>query len=1122
MNARIWRGDLVRIHDAVGPEVAGAAARLIGFTGPSADRDSSARTVQVEADAVPLPQWELPEVVDADLPLWRLDRFEAPETSDDEPREPEKELEYDPVRSAELRPAADSFPDRVPLEPWPRVWRWVRESARRDLARENVDVPRLVEELSRGRHIRRLPREMRPAPANQLWILVDRGRRLTPFWEDQDRFVARVERAFGPRAVELWVFLDGPGFEPLHRGGMHSKLPPPAHRTPVLLLGDLGGYGSGALQRAWRRYGERLVNRGYRIHALAPCPLERIDDRTARVWKARVWDRGKRVGADRENPVRQLLRLLAPAVRVEPGLLRAARLALSAERADVGTECDVWRHQGVRGSSTGLVLAPELRRVLHRQWAREPAGLRDAVWLEIRRWHAALPPEIGHEEVLGLAAEHPGAVAQDALGAARDFFLRLAAGLADRQDDLPGNDAYFRRLTLRATDDVWRDPVVGRALGRAWRAVHGSDRKTRVPSGVDPIAATGDARLPAVRWLLRQVGGALVCAPSAEPIGGSGSPLGVVEFREPAIALQLGSAGGDLRVVEAGGEERFGLPAAVPGPAPVERPDWADDFGFDRFGPWADWHQGEVSQRFRWFAPGRFTMGSPKDEWGRWDDEPQHEVEVTRGYWLADTPCTQELWIAVTGRDPSRRGAGRPVTGVSFRDVESFLRKVGESTVDDGTSFRLPTEAEWEMACRAGTTAASYAGDFDEGSAASVLAPIGWYAGNAGRTVHSVAKLAPNPAGLFDMLGNVDEWCADAIGSLDDLQGIDAVDPVALGGSRRVLRGGSWDDGARHLRAAFRDASLPGARDVGLGFRLARGQEVRSSESGVERGAGRAVDIPRGRRPSFHVVTDRGRWGFESLVQPDWAHAFGRDKMGLWADLDVEGVTQRLRWVTPGRFLMGSPESEEGRYGEEDLHEVVLSRGYWLADSPCTQALWVRVMGSNPSQGQQGLEHPVASVSHGDARSFCEALSSRIGSGERVFRLPTEAEWEHACRAGTTTPTYHPEGPLDGLGWHTGNSDGGTHPVRQRRPNSWGLYDMLGNVHEWCLDHVEDVGDELLSNPAYRDGAWDPICLEGSRRVVRGGSWLVVARSLRAAFRLAYLPEARDVCLGFRLARGQK
>jgi formylglycine-generating enzyme required for sulfatase activity len=255
---------------------------------------------------------------------------------------------------------------------------------------------------------------------------------------------------------------------------------------------------------------------------------------------------------------------------------------------------------------------------------------------------------------------------------------------------------------------------------------------------------------------------------------------------------------------------------------------------------------GAVVQRMRWVPPGRFVMGSPEGEAGRYDNEQQHVVVLRRGFWLADTPCTQGLWQAVMGSNPSRFvSPDRPVEHVSWDDCQAFLKELNDRV--RGLGARLPAEAEWEHACRGGTTTATWAADLDIRGAhnAPVLDAIAWYSGNSGvgfeldNGVNSggwrgkqyphtragtqpVGRKLPNPLGLYDMLGNVFEWCEDWYGPYDVVSVVDPSGPST--GSARMMRGGSWYSYVKSVRAAYRNAVAPGHCDAFLGFRLARGQ----------------------------------------------------------------------------------------------------------------------------------------------------------------------------------------------------------------------------------------------------------------------------------------------------------
>jgi formylglycine-generating enzyme required for sulfatase activity len=254
-------------------------------------------------------------------------------------------------------------------------------------------------------------------------------------------------------------------------------------------------------------------------------------------------------------------------------------------------------------------------------------------------------------------------------------------------------------------------------------------------------------------------------------------------------------------------------------------------------------------------------------------------------------------------------------------------------------------------------------------------------------------------------------------------------------------------------------------------------------------------------------------------LKPDWAEDAGRDQYGLYADANIAGVTQRFRWIQPGSFLMGSPPEEEGRYDDETQHKVILTQGYWLADTACTQALWQAVTGTKPSNFK-GANNPVETISWNDITPFLQQLNHQ--QPELALRLPTEAEWENACRAGTTT-AFHFEGKvsLDKVNyrgtWDDYSKYGKgalerTAEVKSYPPNQWGLYEMHGNIYEWCQDWHDQYPEQQVTDP---QGA-----VSGARHMLRGGSWFNFGGRCRSASRGFNVPTFRDGSLGFRLALG--
>ena len=226
--------------------------------------------------------------------------------------------------------------------------------------------------------------------------------------------------------------------------------------------------------------------------------------------------------------------------------------------------------------------------------------------------------------------------------------------------------------------------------------------------------------------------------------------------------------------------------------------------------------------------------------------------------------------------------------------------------------------------------------------------------------------------------------------------------------------------------------------------------------------------------------------------------------------IDVNGVRFKMIHVKGGTFKMGAtPEQKGDAYSDESpVHEVRLS-DFSIGEMQVTQELWEAVMGSNPS-GFKGEDLPVENVSWDDCQEFIRKLNEKT---KRNFRLPTEAEWEYAARGGNKSQGYKYAGSdtLDDVAWYDDNSGNETHEVGQKKPNELGLYDMSGNVWEWCNDWYDDYSNSSQNNPQGPSS--------GSRRVFRGGGWSRSARNCRVSLRYFSTPDFRDFNLGLRLAQ---
>ncbi|MCY3024062.1 MAG: bifunctional serine/threonine-protein kinase/formylglycine-generating enzyme family protein [Planctomycetota bacterium] len=530
---------------------------------------------------------------------------------------------------------------------------------------------------------------------------------------------------------------------------------------------------------------------------------------------------------------------------------------------------------------------------------------------------------------------------------------------------------------------------------------------------------------------------------------------------------------------------------------------------------------------------GKFLMGSPATQEYRHSNETQHEVTISKPFYMGRYEVIQEQYEAVMGNNPSKfKGAKNPVETVSWNDAQEFCKKASAVAQASGLrpqsgglryAVRLPTEAEWEYACRAGTTSPFHTGE----TISKQQANYGNYEFGhdpkgrvPGKTV-PVGSYAANLWGLYDMHGNVWEWCQDWYGEYAPGA---ATDPKgAADGDARVCRGGSWDDAPDQRRSAHRSANYPYNQHDDFGFRCALD---------VAAGIAPAPETQPDAKPVQPETTNQkphtGPWPLHDGKEPvpDYAR---RVNLPATQALDLgNGVKLELVLIPAGKFLMGSPETEEGRNKDETQHEVMITKPFYMGKYEVTQEQHEAVTGKNPST-VEGVKNPVWMVSWYDAQDFCKKATAILSPDRKVaekpladargsqfvVRLPTEAEWEYACRAGTRTRfcSGDADSALADVAWYRPNSGNNTHPAGQKKPNAWDLYDMHGNVWEWCQDWYDD------GYP--RGAATDPKgATSGNRRVLRGGCLNDLPVSCRSARRRGRLAELRDADIGFRVVVG--
>ena len=580
---------------------------------------------------------------------------------------------------------------------------------------------------------------------------------------------------------------------------------------------------------------------------------------------------------------------------------------------------------------------------------------------------------------------------------------------------------------------------------------------------------------------------------------------------------------------------------------------------------------GGAKMEMVYVEPGSFTMGSPDSEPGRSEDEgPRHTVEISEGFHLGRFEITRREWDAVMGQVSAPEEGELPVVSVSWNEVEEFVARVNQYHGED--RFRLPTEAEWEYAARAGAASAYAFGD-----QVDRLGDFAWYRdAGPGEAVALAGAKEPNAWGLFDMHGNAWEWVQDWYAS-DFYAVSESVDPIGpASGSDRVIRGGDFRGDSNDQRSARRFSIPPSSRFDVVGARLLMGRPIEQTIPRLTTSPGQVV-VGSQERQFDLLLNNQGSGVLEWVVHEEepWmeissalgstatdgtlsgvgaailqVHLYrpggndeelrgkievssngGTAEIPVWVEPTVRlgneiiqfeeslqvllprGATMDFVWIEPGSFAMGATAGEGGFPNEGPRHVVEFGHGFYLGRYEVTQEQWEAVQGSRPWNTEGGVDYgpdaPATFVNWIDVQSFIHQLNQELG--ETVYRLPTEAEWEYAARAGTTTPWLVSEEELPDYAWFDASVNS-PQPVGAKLPNQWGLYDMHGNVWEWVQDWYGE--DYYTVSPVF-----DPSGPEaGAKRVMRGGDFRIAAGGLRSARRFNASPSVPRVSIfGFRI-----
>ncbi|MCQ2262480.1 MAG: SUMF1/EgtB/PvdO family nonheme iron enzyme, partial [Bacteroidales bacterium] len=581
--------------------------------------------------------------------------------------------------------------------------------------------------------------------------------------------------------------------------------------------------------------------------------------------------------------------------------------------------------------------------------------------------------------------------------------------------------------------------------------------------------------------------------------------------------------------------------------------------------------------RMKYVEGGTFNMGAQStsssasnfDSNAEPDEKPVHSVTLS-SFYMGETEVTQGLWDAVMGQGSSSHGdwsatsglgANYPAYNISYSDVQTFVTQLNALT---GRNFRVPTEAEWEYAARGGGQSQGY-----KYSGGNTIGNVAWYSSNSSSVIHTVKGKTPNELGIYDMSGNVWEWCSDWRGNYSAGSQTNPTGPDS--GTQRRARGGCAVNTADKCRVSTRFYSNPSNRTGSMGFRLVTdtlGQvappsavlptvttsSVSNNEDGNNATCGGNVTFTGGAEvtakgvcwslspnPTIsdsHTTNGTGAGSFTSTLTgltdgtTYYVRAYATNSAGTAygsqvcfstpVAITVGGYTFKMKYVEGGTFNMGAQSAnssgvnydEDAAGRESPVHSVTLS-SFYMGETEVTQGLWNAVMGSGSSSHGTwsetyglGANYPAYCISYNDVRTFVTQLNTLTG---RNFRMPTEAEWEYAARGGSQSQGYKYSGgnTIGNVAWYNGNSGSKTHPVKGKSSNELGLYDMSGNVWEWCSDWYGNYSSGSQTDPTGPSS--------GGLRVVRGGQFTNAAEDCRVSYRIPASSGSRTQGDGFRL-----
>ena len=671
-------------------------------------------------------------------------------------------------------------------------------------ASKKLDIASIVKTLSQNQIINKIPYTGNLKLPDMLYLIVDISARLEPAYPELQQYIDAAQQLFGSTRLTLLPINNPPTAtgEILFANGKRLS-DESFDNAAILYIGDQGAFSQESYFQhlCWNAFWDKLQRLNIPAYSIS-------------------------LASPDEAKLKYVNHLMAVIMRCEgpqPDQIRDFRLALN--EGGLAEELSVWNHPNHTHPSQ---IADVKVDYLHK-WANIyksiPSQARSNVEKCYKKWRALIPPSTAAMEQLKGASlgletiESPQQIlnifskeniSQSYLSSRKDLIKHIKTESLNNKDLQRASENLITAMYgEQQTRQIEEEKVLNIKQ-------EGETLKYSFETGLHPQSQLKSPVFDKEGRIILE-GGTTTSNISFESRQEFQS---FKQIKKPNWANRIWHNKNGLHAAHQDGTEFILKPATQAGKKAKWQGDynawaWASDYGIDQYGLWAVLSVKSVNFKLRWIAEGSFIMGSPEDEKGRFDGEIQHKVTLTKGFWLAETSVTQAQWQSIMGNKQSKpKESNLPVNYVSWKDCQSFIKKLKRLVPEFNP--QLPSEAQWEYACRAGTKTAYWWGDiFDKSKA------------NNSDTLKEESNMPQNQWGLRSMSGNVREWCHDLSG---DYSKQAVIDPIgATTGSKRVLRGRGWFSFARDLRSAFRDAYASVGRYGDFGLRLAGGFDPQAS-----------------------------------------------------------------------------------------------------------------------------------------------------------------------------------------------------------------------------------------------------------------------------------------------------